>query len=110
MSETSVPDFRKMLDKIIGRTDKHVAAATRLIKAITFVRVQHLYVYFKRGKPYSWTARGMADGENGWRDFQKWFHGRPQSSSFVIRHSEGLHCILRSEITGYEIRNELERA
>lgn len=96
-------NFQLRLLKLIGRISRHTEAAQAALQVLTVKRHSELTVYL-HGDRLSWVREGDA---SEWRDFLKWYFGRPQSSVFVMAHTGGCQMFQRSDIRRYEIRTIL---
>lgn len=63
-----------------------------------------LWVTFYTNDWQSWVCAPVAREACPWRDFLKWYHGRPQSASYVMRHTNGQTMFNRKDVRGYEIK------
>ena len=82
-----------------------VAVAAPKPKPKTLRAVQHteLTVLVAENKQLGWVSDEAQPGH--WSDFLKWYHGRPQSTCYVMEHSQGHTMVRREDIISYDIRN-----
>lgn len=110
-----------LLRRLIKRTERDVALAGAMVGSVTamaklFPTIEHystLKVSFYGGLWSSWDA-WRDDGTpptDAWQDFLRWYHGRPQSETYVFRHKWGMNMIRRCDIRCYDISHgEREKA
>ena len=66
-----------------------------------------LTVRFKNGSYSGWTTEGKYKGlPQVIITFYKWYFGRPQSKSFIIKWDNGEDCILRENIDGFSVNHK----
>lgn len=53
----------------------------------------------------SWDVTPWQLGQCPWKDFLSWYHGRQQSSHYVMRHRDGEQGFQRHDIARYAIKN-----
>ena len=102
------------MDRLLGKVARDVAVASTVVKTIEKFspppEKYHSSLTLSYGEKYQangnvWWSVDSREPINGvWNDFLKWYHGRPQSRAYVIRHREGLSMIRRCDIRRYEIR------
>jgi hypothetical protein len=62
-----------------------------------------LRLHYPNGRTVDWSVQPWDGKEDPWRNFLRWFHGRPQSQTFVMLHKNGQTGIIRSNIQMYDI-------
>lgn len=105
-------DFKKTLSKLLKRTESNVALAGAMVGSVAavsrlFPPIEHystLQVTYYGGSWQTWTATSKEPLSGYWRDFLKWYHGRPQSESYVMRNREGCDMFRRCDVRSYVIR------
>lgn len=105
--------FEKALNKILRRTELNVALAGAMLGSVTaisklFPVMEHfslLRVTLDNGAWRQWECVSTERLLNPWRDFLRWYHGRPQSSAYVMRLRDGADMIRREDIRAYSIRH-----
>lgn len=106
-------DFSRMLNKVMRRTELNVAVAGAMIGSVSSMaklfpvmeKWTKLNVYFNDGNGLAWLNAPWNPNVPAWRDFIKWYHGRPQSECYVMYTDDGLRMFLRKDIRGYQIEN-----
>lgn len=99
-----------VLEKILRRTKRDVALAGAMVGSIKALEVLlpqtesfgRLTVHFYGGGVRWWEWTPCPKGGTPWREFLRWYHGRPQSDSYVQPHTEGSTMIRRRDIMSYE--------
>lgn len=105
-------DFSKMLNKIMRRTERDVALVGVMLGSVAamsklFPVIEHystLHVYFYNGGWMGWENAPCTRAECHWRHFLKWYHGKPQSDTYVMSHDQGSTMFRRADVCTYEIR------
>lgn len=105
-------DFNELLNKVIRRTERNVAVAGAMVGSVNamaklFPVMEHystLAVVFYGGRWQSWGCVAAEPPRDPWRDFLKWYHGRPQSECYVMEHREGCNMFRRADIQVYSIQ------
>lgn len=107
-------DFRKLLDKVLRRTELNLAVAGAMVGSVQAMAKlfpeteQYSNLRVRLYKGGSWDLDCI--GANGapvdpWKAFLRWYHGRPQSDCFVMRYADGSSMIRRQDIESYTITN-----
>lgn len=105
-------DFNELLNKVIRRTERNVAVAGAMVGSVAamsklFPTMEHystLKVTFYGGHWLSWDCVASEPLTGPWNDFLKWYHGRPQSASYVVHHREGSNMFRRADLQWYSIQ------
>jgi hypothetical protein len=101
----------EILQKILRRTKRDVAFAGAMVGSVSamsklFPEIEkygRLTVYFYGGGNVWWEWTPCKKHSNPWRNFTKWYHGRPQSESYVMTASDGASFMFRrSDIRSYQ--------
>jgi hypothetical protein len=103
----------KLLDKILRRTERDVALAGVMLGSVAAMsklfpemeKYRTLKVHFYGGDWKSWDCwrEDGTDPTDAFQDFRRWYHGRPQSSCYVMRHNNGENMVKRCDIRAYDI-------
>lgn len=104
-------DFQATLNKILRRTGRDVALAGAMCGSVsamsklfpTMEGYSTLTVLFYKGNGMEWTKAPVAAHSGAWNDFVRWYHGRPQSKSYVMPHKQGSQMFRRCDIRAYAI-------
>ena len=101
------------LKRFLRRTERDVALAGVMVGSVSAMaklfpvveRYRTLRVHFYPGGYTSWEAWRDDGGEpvEAFRDFLRWYHGRPQSDCFVMRGKGFEQMFRRCDIRSYEI-------
>lgn len=100
------------LKKVLRRTERDVAFAGVMLGSVAAMsklfpvmeKWCELTVHFYGGHDMSWIAVPWEHDFAAWRDFQKWYHGRPQSDCYVMWFKSGHQMFRRVDIRAYSIR------
>lgn len=103
--------FRSLLNKVLRRAELNVAVAGAMVGSVSAMSklfpvmegYSELGVRFYNGGVSYWTCAPVAREECPWRDFLKWYHGRPQSESYVMRYKDGCAMFNRKDVRSYSI-------
>lgn len=104
--------FQGLLDKVLKRTSRDIAFAGAMVGSVSAMSklfpvmegYSTLYVTYRDGRWHSWVVSPVKREDCYWRDFLKWYHGRPQSGCYVMRLSDGCEMFLRADIRSYSIK------
>lgn len=107
-------NFATMFNKVIGRVERDVAVAGAMVGSVSAMsklfpaleRLRTLRLDFYGSPGYQmwdcWRDDG-ADPTDAFQDFLRWYHGRPQSECYVMRHKQGCNMVKRCDIRSYSI-------
>lgn len=104
-------NIQSMLSKLTRRLERDVAVAGAMVGSVAamqklFPRMEgycRLTVSFYQGGSHWWEYSPCARPVAPWRDFQKWYHGRPQSVAYVMASRDGSTMFQRKDIATYSI-------
>ena len=104
-------NLRAILERLTKRTSRDLAVAGALVGSVAAMgklfpameRYTTLRVEFYSDRWQEWSVAPCDDASAPWRAFVKWYHGRPQSDSFVMHHRTGCTAFNRKDIRGYFI-------
>ena len=102
-----------IIKRFVRRAELNVAVAGAMVGSVAamsklFPTVEHystLKVVFYNGSWNSWDCTADGPLRDPWRDFLRWYHGRPQSAYYVMRHHEGSNMFRRCDLLAYDIRH-----
>lgn len=103
--------WNALLGRILRRSRRDVALAGAMVGVVSSMqklfpvieRYSKLTVTFYDGR-YLWWEYAPCERPSGvWNDFLKWFHGRPQSETYVMRYKDGSNMFRRCDIRTYTI-------
>jgi hypothetical protein len=104
--------FRSLLNRVLRRTELNVAMAGAMVGSVAamqklFPVTEHygrLTLHLYNGESMWWEYTSPVPAIGPWKRFLRWYHGRPESDCFVMRHREGSDMVRRVDIRSYEIR------
>ena len=69
--------------------------------------ISRLTIKFKDNSVLSWTCSTTDNfaQSNSWRNFYKWYFGRPQSKYFVMHHAKGQTMFKREDIRLFAVED-----
>lgn len=90
---------------IAGAVLGSVTAMSKLVPAPPVMEgYSTLWVTFYGKEWQSWICSPVERQACPWRDFLKWYHGRQQSESYVMRYKDGQTMFNRRDIRTYAIK------